>query len=138
MSLADAPLFASLPAEDLDRAKRWYEEKLGLTPTTDLGPGGLLYASAGSQLLIYPTKFAGTAKHTLGGWVVPDLDAKMRELRDRGVTFEEYSGEDGPKTENGVNRDPDGGASAWFKDSEGSILALTELPAGMTFPGSPS
>jgi predicted enzyme related to lactoylglutathione lyase len=134
MSLTDAPMFASLPAQDSERAKRWYEEKLGLTPEQDLGPGGLLYSSGGSRFLIYQTPFAGTAKNTLGGFIVPDLDASMQELRAKGITFEEYAmGDEGPTTENGVARDPSGGASAWFIDSEGNILALTQLPPGMSF-----
>jgi predicted enzyme related to lactoylglutathione lyase len=137
MTLANAPLFASLPAHDLERARRWYEEKFDLTPVQDLGPGGLLYSTGGSQWVIYPTKFAGTAKHTLAAWIVPDLDATVRDLRAKGVTFQEYTGgDDGPKTENGISRDPDGGAAAWYTDSEDNIVALTELPPGMSVPGS--
>ena len=135
MSLTDAPLFASLPAHDIERAKRWYEENLGLTAILDLGVAGQLYQSGGIQWLIYQTPSAGTGKHTLGGWVVPDIDAAMSELRANGVTFEDYAlGDQGPTTENGVARDPSGGASAWFKDSEDNILALTQLPAGMELP----
>jgi catechol 2,3-dioxygenase-like lactoylglutathione lyase family enzyme len=136
MSLTNAPLFASLPAHDIERAKRWYADKLGLTPTMDLGVAGQLYQSGGINWLIYQTPSAGTAKHTLGGWVVPDIDAAMTELRAKGVKFEDYAlGDQGPNTENGVARDPQGGASAWFIDSEGNILAVTELPPGMAFPG---
>ena len=136
MSLKDKPMFASLPAHDIERAKRWYEEKLELTPMLDLGDGGLLYNTGGSQWLIYQTPNAGTGKHTVGGFVVPDIDETMRELRAKGVTFEDYAmGDQGPTTENGVARDPNGGAAAWFTDSEGNILALTELPPGMELPG---
>jgi hypothetical protein len=60
----------------------------------------------------------------------------MSDMRSQGVVFEDYDmGEQGPTTENGVARGPDGGASAWFTDSEGNILALTELPPGMDLPG---
>jgi predicted enzyme related to lactoylglutathione lyase len=136
MSLQDKPLFASLPAHDINRAKRWYEEKLELTPMLDLGDGGLLYNTGGSQWLIYQTQAAGTGKQTVGGFVVPDIDETMRDLRARGVTFEDYAmGDQGPTTENGVARDPNGGAAAWFTDSEGNILALTQLPPGMELPG---
>jgi catechol 2,3-dioxygenase-like lactoylglutathione lyase family enzyme len=132
MSLADAPIYASIPAKDIDRAKAWYEEKLGLTPIRDLGPGGLLYSSGPSLFVVYQTPFAGTGKHTLAGWPVADIDKEMTELRARGVKFEEYSmGDAGPNTENGVARDPNGGAAAWFKDSEDNILNLNELPPGM-------
>jgi len=136
MSLADAPFFASLPAHDIDRAKRWYEEKLGLTPLMDLGVSGQLYRTGGTLWLLYQTPSAGTGKHTLGGWTVPDIDAAMAELRSKGVTFEEYDmGDQGPTTENGVAKGPDGGAAAWFKDSEGNILSLTQIPPGMEMPG---
>lgn len=137
MALKDAPLFTSLPAHDIERAKRWYEEKLELTPMMDLGVAGLLYNTGGSQWLIYQTPSAGTGKQTVGGFVVPDIDAAMRELRAKGVVFEDYAlGDKGPTTENGVARDPSGGgASAWFKDSEDNILALTQLPPGMEMPG---
>jgi len=136
MTLKDRPMFASLPAHDIERAKRWYEEKLGLTPMQDLGPGGLLYNTGGSQWLIYQTPSAGTGKQTVGGFVVPDIDETMRDLRAKGVTFEDYAlGDKGPTTDNGVARDPAGGAAAWFKDSEDNILALTQLPPGMELPG---
>ena len=135
MSLADAPMFASLPAHDIERAKRWYEEKLGLTPVLDLGVAGVIYGSGGTQWLIYQTPSAGTARNTLGGWVVPNLDDAMRDLRAKGVQFEDYAlGDQGPTTENGVARDPNGGAAAWFKDSEDNILSLTQLPPGMELP----
>ena len=79
---------------------------------------------------------AGTGKHTLGGWVVPNIDDAMRELRANGVTFEEYAlGDQGPTTENGVSRDPSGGAVAWFKDSEDNVVSITELPPGFPMPG---
>jgi catechol 2,3-dioxygenase-like lactoylglutathione lyase family enzyme len=135
MPLSDVPFIASLPAKDIERAMRWYEEKLGLKPILDAGPAGQLYRTGGSVWMLYPTPSAGTAKNTLGGWLVPDIDAAMTELRAKGVTFQDYAmGDDGPTTENGVARDPAGGAAAWFIDSEGNILALTQTPPGMTLP----
>jgi catechol 2,3-dioxygenase-like lactoylglutathione lyase family enzyme len=136
MHLTDAPFIASLPAHDIERAMRWYQDKLGLTPLMDLGVSGQLYRTGESLWIMYQTPSAGTGKHTLGGWVVPDLDAAMRDLRAKGVTFEDYAmGDQGPTTENGVSRDPTGGAAAWFTDSEGNILALSQLPPGMAIPG---
>jgi catechol 2,3-dioxygenase-like lactoylglutathione lyase family enzyme len=130
--LADAPIFPSLPAHDIDRAKAWYQEKLGLTPTRDLGPGGQLYLSGKVLFVIYPTPFAGTGKHTLAGWAVADLDKEMTELRAKGVKFEDYAmGDQGPTTENGVATDPMGSRAAWFIDSEGNVLNLVQLPPGM-------
>jgi catechol 2,3-dioxygenase-like lactoylglutathione lyase family enzyme len=136
MSLTAAPFIASLPAKDIERAKRWYEEKLGLTPVMDLGVGGQLYRSGGTSWIIYQTPSAGTGRHTLGGWTVPNIDDAMRELREKGVTFEDYAlGDQGPTTVNGVARDPSGAAVAWFKDSEDNVVAINELPPGMALPG---
>ena len=132
MPLTDAPMIASLPAHDIERAMRWYDEKLGLKPVQDLGPGGQLYSSGGTQFVVFQTPNAGTGKHTLGGWVVPDIDAAMAEMTTKGVEFQDLAmGDQGPTTENGVARDPAGGAAAWFTDSEGNVLVLTELPPGM-------
>ena len=136
MDFSDAPMTPSLPAHDISRAMRWYEEKLGLTPVLDLGPGGQMYRAGGASFIIYQTAFAGTAKHTLGGWTVPDIDAAVADLRSKGVTFLDLAmGDEGPTTENGVARDPNGGAAAWFTDSEDNILVITELPPGMALPG---
>ena len=136
MQVADAPLVATLPAQDLDRAMRWYEEKLGLKPIMDLGVSGQLYRTGGVLWLIYQTPSAGTGKHTLGGWPVPNIDEAVAGLRAKGVVFEDFDmGDQGPSTVNGVAREPAGGAAAWFKDSEDNVLSITELPPGMTLPG---
>ena len=135
MDLSNAPLFANIPARDLGRAMQWYEEKLGLRPVMDLGPNGQLYQSGGVSWLMYETSAAGTGEHTLAGWVVPNIDDAMRDLRAKGVVFEDYDmGEQGPTTENGVARGSEGGAGSWFKDSEGNILSITQLPPGMEMP----
>jgi predicted enzyme related to lactoylglutathione lyase len=135
MDLSDAQLVANIPAQDIQRAMRWYDEKLGLRPIMDLGVSGQLYRSGGVFWLMYQTAAAGTGKHTVASWVVPNIDDAMRDMRASGVVFEDYDmGEEGPTTENGVARGPDGGASAWFTDSEGNILAITEIPPGMEMP----
>jgi predicted enzyme related to lactoylglutathione lyase len=136
MPLTDAPLTASVPAHDIERAKRWYEEKLGVTPAQDLGPAGQLYSTGGTNWVIYQTPSAGTGKHTIAAWIVPDLEATVKELRAKGVKFEDYAlGDQGPTTENGIARDPSGGAAAWFTDSEDNILVITQLAPGMIMPG---
>lgn len=136
MDLSNARLVANIPARDLGRAVQWYEDKLGLRPAMDLGIAGQLYQTGGVYWLIYETPSAGTGKHTVAGWVVPSIDDAMRDLRAKGVVFEEYAmGDQGPTTEDGIARGPDGGAAAWFKDSEDNILAITELPPGMEIPG---
>jgi catechol 2,3-dioxygenase-like lactoylglutathione lyase family enzyme len=136
MDISNARLFANIPAHDIGRALRWYEEKLGLRPVMDLGVSGQLFQTGGVFWLIYQTPSAGTGQHTLVGWVVPSIDAAVRDLRANGVVFEDYDlGDQGPTTQDGIARGPDGGAAAWFKDSEGNVLSITELPPGMTIPG---
>jgi catechol 2,3-dioxygenase-like lactoylglutathione lyase family enzyme len=114
---------ATLPASDIQRAKRWYEEKLGLAPEEER-PDGILYRFAASRLLLYPSEFAGTAKNTAAGWEVDDLDKVMEEMRGRGVTFEEYD-MPGMKTKNWI-AEIGGIRGSWFKDSEGNILSIAE------------
>jgi catechol 2,3-dioxygenase-like lactoylglutathione lyase family enzyme len=121
--LKDFDLWATLPAADLDRAKRWYSEKLGFEPESE-DPGGIHYRTGSTAFDLYPTQFAGIAQHTLAGWSVRDLDQVVAELRERGVVFEEYDFP-GLKTENGI-ADLGVERSSWFKDSEGNILAVFE------------
>ena len=121
--LHDAMCIATIPASDIDRARRWYSEKLGLEPAQD-GDEGLTYETGkGTGFLLYPSQFAGTNQATAMGWSVTDFDAEVAEMRGRGVTFEDY---DFPefKTENGIMTMPNGMQAAWFKDSEGNILAI--------------
>ncbi|MBI4261682.1 MAG: VOC family protein [Actinobacteria bacterium] len=112
-------------ASDLDRARAWYAEKLGLVPKKE-DPGGIWFESAGGTwLYVYATGSAGTAQNTVGGWAVQDIESVMAELRGRGVVFEEYD-MPGMKTENGL-ADFGMAKAAWFKDSEGNTLELSEL-----------
>jgi catechol 2,3-dioxygenase-like lactoylglutathione lyase family enzyme len=121
--LSDFDVMPSFPAADLERAKRWYREKLGFEPESD-DPAGVQYRSGSTSFTVYPTQFAGTGQHTLAGWVVKDIRHLIEELRGRGVTFEEYDFP-GLKTEDGV-ADLGSELAAWFKDSEGNILGLFE------------
>lgn len=116
--------------------KRWYAEMLGLQPTLEM-PGGLIYPAGGQPLgfALYLSPNAGTNRATYAVWMVDDLDAVMAGLRERGVHFEGY---DTPEvtTVAGVATSDEGGRTAWFTDSEGNILSITQLPAGLTSTGS--
>jgi catechol 2,3-dioxygenase-like lactoylglutathione lyase family enzyme len=115
---------ASIPAKDLDGTRRFYEDVLGLEVFRE-DPGGITYRSGDSVFVLYPTQFAGTAQHTLGGFLVKDIEAAVADLRGKGVTFEEYD-MPGLKTENGIAPlGPD--RVAWFKDPEGNILSLAQV-----------
>ena len=126
MSLGAARVMATIPARNLDRARQYYADTLGLTPVVEHpAEGALFVCGEGSRFLLYETQFAGTAEHTVASFVVDDLDATMADLRSRGVIFEEYDFP-GLKTVNGVAT-MDDNRGAWFKDSENNILAVTEL-----------
>jgi catechol 2,3-dioxygenase-like lactoylglutathione lyase family enzyme len=112
---------AMLPVADIDRAKRWYAEKLGIEPESE-DAGGAHYRSGAARFDLYVTQFAGTAQHTQAGWMVDDLESTVEELRGRGVVFEEYDFP-GLKTEKGI-ADLGYERAAWFRDSEGNILSL--------------
>lgn len=113
-----------LPAQDLERAKRFYEEKLGLTPESE-DPGAAHYRSGATSFDLYPSQFAGTAQHTLAAWMVGDIRATVDALRSRGIVFEDYD-MPGLKTEDGIV-DLGFELAAWFKDSEGNVLSLGQL-----------
>jgi catechol 2,3-dioxygenase-like lactoylglutathione lyase family enzyme len=127
--------FAVLAASDLARARAWYADKLGLQPVMSLEDMGTdIYVIHGTQVTIYETPSAGTARSTALGLVVNDLRGTMAELRSRGVVFEEYDIQDGPKTVDGVSGDEASGMAAWFTDSEGNIVNLVQLPPGFPLP----
>ena len=122
--LRDLPLYPVLAASDIERARAWYEQKLGLTPETEEAMGSLWYRTGDSWFLLYPTQAAGTARNTVAHWTVPDITAVMTELRGRGVVFEDYDFGNGMATVDGVI-EVGGRSAAWFKDSEGNIIELT-------------
>jgi len=122
--LSQARADACLPAADMKRAKGWYQEKLGLTPSKE-DEGGAQYSLAdGTSLYLFPTAITERGGHTQVGLTVTDLKAEIAELRARGVVFEEYD-MPGLKTTDGVVEWPDG-SGAWFKDSEGNLLGLVQ------------
>ena len=114
-----------LAASNLERARAWYTEKLGLEPYRDYDGELLVYRSGETHLSIYTTPSAGTAGNTVAEWHVDDLRAEVAALGARGVVFEEYDFGTS-RTIDGVMTDSDGSLNAWFTDSEGSILGLVE------------
>jgi catechol 2,3-dioxygenase-like lactoylglutathione lyase family enzyme len=121
--LANSTICAVIAAKDLDRAQRWYAEKLDLRPLRQEALG-LLYQVGNTQFFLYQTDSAGTAQNTVARFEVDDIDAAMADLRRRGVIFEEYDYPDF-KTVNGIAM-LGSDRAAWFKDSEGNFLALAQ------------
>jgi catechol 2,3-dioxygenase-like lactoylglutathione lyase family enzyme len=115
---------AVLPASDLKRAQDYYHNALEFDPTEE-EEGNLIYRlGSGTGFEIYETTNAGTAKNTQMCFLTDDFEADMARMRDHGVTFEDYDFP-GLKTENGVATLGDTRA-AWFRDSEGNYICLTE------------
>lgn len=130
--LSDFSVHAILAATDIDRARAWYSERLGLEPFRER-EGQLLYRLGSSILTIYETPSAGTARNTVAEWHVDDIRAEMAALRARGLVFEEYDFGTA-KTVDGLIADPrDGSLSAWFTDSEGNILSIVQGDPDTTF-----
>jgi len=123
--LKDHPIHATLPCEDRDRAKAWYEAKLGLTPARD-DPGALTYEGPdGSRFILFTSGGRPSGAHTQLGWRVPDVEAEVRELKGRGVEFEEYDFPGFDKATSVATTGPV--RAAWFKDTEGNLLGLVTL-----------
>jgi catechol 2,3-dioxygenase-like lactoylglutathione lyase family enzyme len=123
LMLSTAPIRAYIPVSDVARARRFYEEKIGLRPRQEYA-GGVIYECGGTEVFMYPTPNAGTSRASQAFWQVADVEKEVAELKARGVTFEEY---DMPGMNKNSGIATAGGAkTAWFKDTEGNILAVSQ------------
>ena len=115
---------ATLPAQDLDRAKTFYSDRLGLTSESE-DRAGVHFRVGGTRFRLFRSGGSASGAHTQLAFVVDDVDAVVRELKSRGLEFEIY---DYPnlKTVDGV-ADLGYARAAWFKDSEGNLLGIAEL-----------
>ena len=124
--LTDHRAYATIPAADMTRAKSWYRDKLGLIPAMEDEMGCMYRLGGGTSFLLYPTPNAGQAPNTLLSFATDDVEAEVQDLRRHGVTFEDYD-MPGLNTVNGVATMGKFHA-AWFRDSEGNILAVGDEP----------
>ncbi|MFD7629923.1 VOC family protein [Streptomyces sp. NPDC059851] len=130
--LARGRVATRLPAQDLDRARRFYAEQLGLQPV-DERPGGLLYRCGGTEFAVFASTGASSGTFTQMGWEVDDLETAVSMLRQRGVVFEDVD-VPGFRTEDGIaeidgnypSKGARGERAAWFRDSEGNLLGIGE------------
>ena len=128
--LDNARVATRLPAQDLDRARAWYAEKLGLEPS-DERPGGLLYRLGKGEFALYGSGGTSPGTFTQMALDVDDLEAVVTELKRRGVVFEEVD-VPGLETVDGIaevegnypSKNSTGERAAWFRDSEGNLLGL--------------
>jgi catechol 2,3-dioxygenase-like lactoylglutathione lyase family enzyme len=116
--------YAVLAASDMERAKAWYREKLGLVPKME-DPAGAWYEVAGGGFGLFPTPYAGTAKNTVMEWSVDDIEAVVEDLRGRGVTFERFEAP-GMEWDGDIASIGDTHRGVWFKDSEGNTLSVNQ------------
>ncbi|MFF3918702.1 VOC family protein [Streptomyces sp. NPDC001852] len=128
--LSRARVATRLPAGDLERARRFYAEKLGLNPA-DERPGGLLYRCAGAEFVVFRSTGSSPGTFTQMAFEVDDLAAAVTELRRRGVVFEDVD-VPGLRTRDGIaevegnypSKGARGERGAWFRDSEGNLLGI--------------
>jgi predicted enzyme related to lactoylglutathione lyase len=122
--IAGKPVTTILPVTNLARARRFYEEQLGLGPGRDGPVGEVLFESGGGRIALSPRETPTKAEHTVMSFEVSDIGTEVKDLERRGVRFEDY---DLPNLKT-VGHICDLGAekAAWFKDTEGNILCIHE------------
>jgi catechol 2,3-dioxygenase-like lactoylglutathione lyase family enzyme len=127
--LKESNVATRLPARDLNRARKFYSDKLGLEPI-EQRPGGLRYQSGNNFFVVFESAGEASGSHTQMGWEVDDIEATVAVLKARGVVFEEYD-LPGLNTVNGIaeiaGNYPSKGVGekgSWFKDSEGNLLGI--------------
>lgn len=113
---------ACLAVKDMDAAKKFYGETLGLEKGME-SPGGTFFKSGSGGVFVYPSQFAGTNQATAAAWQTDDVEGAIAELKEKGVTFEQYDGMPGVKREGDLHVMGDLKA-AWFKDPDGNILNI--------------
>jgi catechol 2,3-dioxygenase-like lactoylglutathione lyase family enzyme len=117
---------ATLAVSDLQRARNFYENTLGLEPLQE-DPGSILYKSGNSVVVVYPSEQAGTNQATAAAWAVgDDFDAIVEELRAKGTTFEHYDDLPGT-TRDGDVHEAGGFRAVWLKDPDGNILNVVDM-----------
>lgn len=123
--LGDFKTHTTIAVKDIDRALKWYDEKLGLkgNPVT-MEKGSYFTLPSGTEFYLYQSESAGKAEHTLMSFAVTGIEEVMTQLKSRGVEFENYDYTD----DNGLAIMGEH-KGAWFRDSEGNILAISEGPA---------
>ena len=131
-ALAHSDVATRLPAQDLDRARGWYAERLGLDPVEER-PGGLRYKCGRTYFVVFQSAGMASGESTQMAWEVDDIEAVVVDLGSRGVEFEEVDSP-GMRTVNGI-ADIDGNypskgrgeRGAWFRDSEGNLLGIGQV-----------
>lgn len=122
--LQKSPMYAYIPVKDVERARQFYEQKLGFKPKDEVAGGVVYEFGQHTACFLYPTPNAGTSKASQAFWQVEDVEREVQELRARGVKFEDYD-LPGMKTRDGI-LEAGGARTAWFKDPDGNIMAIVQ------------
>jgi predicted enzyme related to lactoylglutathione lyase len=117
---------AAMPAQDMQRARQFYEQKLGFKPAEEGSDGGVMYMFGETGFLLFPSMGKPSGDHTQLALDVDDVEEAVGELKRVGVKLEEY---DFPnfKTRDGIAELRDGEKGAWFKDTEGNLIGVGTL-----------
>ena len=122
--LGKADFTPMIAVKDLDRAKQFYTDTLGLKPTGEENSEVFMLKSGDTTLSLYRSEFAGSNKATALTFDVNDINSEVSELKGQGITFEHYDLE-GLKQEGDIYT-AEGMKTAWFKDPDGNILSMIE------------
>ena len=129
--LNDGRVATRLPVRNLEKARTWYAEKLGLEPAEER-PGGLLYRCGGTEFALFESAGSAAGTHTQMGWSVDDIEATVADLRRRGLEFEKVE-MPGITVEDGIaeiaGNYPSKGTgerAVWFRDLDGNVMGIGE------------
>lgn len=122
--LSDQRTYTTIPVSDLDRARTFYGETLGMHAVM-VTEGGIMYGSGGTQFFVYPSSHKA-AGHTQMSWLVTDIKAEVEALKAKGIEFEHFD-IPGVETVDGISHSGPSVWTAWFKDPDGNLLGLTQV-----------
>jgi catechol 2,3-dioxygenase-like lactoylglutathione lyase family enzyme len=124
-------VYGKLPAQNVERARAFYADKLGLSPYREHA-AHLYYAVGGTTFIIFPSAGAPSGTHDQLGLIVDDVESTVDLLQSKGVTFESYPARPGATMTNGI-MDRGSMKAAWFKDTEGNLISIAEFSQGSPF-----
>jgi catechol 2,3-dioxygenase-like lactoylglutathione lyase family enzyme len=124
-------VYGKLPAQNVERARAFYADKLGLSPYREHA-AHLYYEVGGTTFIIFPSAGAPSGTHDQLGLIVDDVEAAVARLQSKGVSFEKYPAPPGAAMKNGI-MDRGSMKAAWFKDTEGNLISIAEFRQGSPF-----
>jgi catechol 2,3-dioxygenase-like lactoylglutathione lyase family enzyme len=124
--LSENSVAPTIAVKDLSKARKFYEGSLGLKQISMMGDDAILYKSGNTKIMVYRSAYAGTNEATAMSWEVGDVEAEVRALKGKGITFEHYNNLPGMTLQGDIHVGG-GMKEAWFKDPDGNILNLSTV-----------